>query len=127
MCAPHPPGAHCRFTGEKLLEVLKEPELWGLKRGVWYALDPSEAQLELVPQAHTLVGRLGVSAAVLADALDDAGLTVRAKTASSKDGRITVATKRGSYGSVSVGNVTCLTHCVLLARLSSASWAPPSH
>ena len=65
---------------QDVLPALADLYFWGLKRGVWYALDPTDEQLEHIPQAHTLAGRLGVGAAELGAVLDEAGLTVRAKS-----------------------------------------------
>ena len=52
------------FTAEMLKTVLANHEVYGLTKGVWFALDAEDA-LITEHAAHTLAGRLGLSSAAL--------------------------------------------------------------
>ena len=69
---------HEVLSGDDLLNVLANPLEYSFRESVWYAVNASPAFLDEWP-AHTLAGRLGISQAELAHALDSLGLGSKSK------------------------------------------------
>ena len=64
------------FLSRDLLYILSNHEAFGLTGGVWYAIDAPDAMVVSHP-AHTLAGRLGLSAETLTTLAEAAGLFTR--------------------------------------------------
>ena len=80
---PSPSRSPPLLSANDLLFILAHPDNFGLELGVWYAINAPSSMVASHP-AHTLAGRLGVSADDLEELAEAAELHVKPKSLSKK-------------------------------------------